>query len=82
VGGAQVLSRTVNCRLPEGTIAADLETIQKRFPDIDIGSYPMWSQDGLATSLVLRGTDATMLDDAAAAVAAMIRNHGGVPQHQ
>jgi molybdenum cofactor synthesis domain-containing protein len=80
VGGAEVLSRTVNCHLPEGTIAAELEAIQTRWPEIEIGSYPMWTNEGPATSLVLRGTDAIGLDAATAAVVAMIEAFGGVPE--
>ena len=73
------MTRTVNCRLPEGTIAADLEAIQNRWTDIEIGSYPMWTNDGPATSLVLRGTDGARLDQAEAAVVAMIVALGGEP---
>ena len=79
IGGASVMTRTVNCRLPEGTIAADLEAIQNRWTDIEIGSYPMWTNDGPATSLVLRGTDGARLDQAEAAVVAMIVALGGEP---
>ena len=78
LGGAPVVSRTVNCRLPEGTIAADLEAIQDRYPDIDIGSYPMWSNEGPMTSLVLRGTDPDALDRAAAEIEAMIERLAGL----
>src|SRR5260370_4502514 len=40
VGGAPVVSRTVRTNLPEGIIAEPLGALQKRFEDLDIGSYP------------------------------------------
>jgi molybdenum cofactor synthesis domain-containing protein len=80
VGGAKILSRSINCRLAEGTIAQDLTQIQADFPDIDIGSYPFWSRGGgFGVSLVLRGTDPATLSRAAETVAAMIVRLGGEP---
>jgi molybdenum cofactor synthesis domain-containing protein len=79
-GGAKMLSRSVNCRLAEGTIAKDLGEIQAEYPEIDIGSYPFWSRGGgFGVSLVLRGTETEMLGRAAGAVAAMITRLGGEP---
>jgi molybdenum cofactor synthesis domain-containing protein len=80
VGGAKVLARSINCRLSEGTIAADLARIQDDYPEIDIGSYPFWSRGGgFGVSLVLRGTDPGTLNNAAEAVAAMVMRLGGEP---
>jgi molybdenum cofactor synthesis domain-containing protein len=80
VGGAKVLSRSINCRLAEGTIADDLGAIQTRYPEIDVGSYPFWSRGGgFGVSLVLRGTDPSDLANATEEVAAMIIRHGGEP---
>jgi molybdenum cofactor synthesis domain-containing protein len=80
VGGAKVLARGINCRLAEGTIAKDLADIQSGYPQIDIGSYPFWSAGGgFGVSLVLRGTDAEMLDCAVGDVRAMVMRLGGEP---
>jgi molybdopterin-biosynthesis enzyme MoeA-like protein len=78
-GGRPMLSRTVSSHLAEGTLAKDLSEIQERFPDVEIGSYPFYRQGQFGVSLVLRGTDAGRLDQAAEAVAAMIRRLGGSP---
>src|SRR5499427_6970780 len=56
-GGDPVVSRTVRTNLPEGIIAEPLGTLQKRFEDVDIGSYPAFRNGKPSVSLVLRGTD-------------------------
>jgi molybdenum cofactor synthesis domain-containing protein len=60
----QVLhSITVLCQLGEGTIASDLRTLQKQYPEVDIGSYPgkMNEDPNHRLSLVARGTDESQL---------------------
>lgn len=76
--GPPMLSRTVKCVQKEGDIAMELEAIQKKYPDLDIGSYPYLGKPP-SLSLVLRGTDATRLDAAASDVAAMIKAKGDEP---
>lgn len=56
-GGATVLSVSITTNLPEGAIAQGLTDIQSRYPDIDIGSYPMYERGNLSTTLVLRSPD-------------------------
>jgi molybdenum cofactor synthesis domain-containing protein len=81
-GGAPVRSRTVTCQLAEGVIAEGLEAVQKRYPDLDIGSYPAFRRSGYGVSLVLRGTDDARLAAAAAEVADLIRALGGTPREE
>ncbi|RKQ72504.1 competence/damage-inducible protein A [Oceanibaculum indicum] len=77
--GAKIASRTVSCRIGEGTLAQGLGAIQARHPSIDIGSYPYFAGGGFGVSLVLRGTDEAALDAAADEVRALIRSLGGEP---
>jgi molybdenum cofactor synthesis domain-containing protein len=77
--GAKIASRTVSCRIGEGTLAQGLGAIQARHPGIDIGSYPYFAGGGFGVSLVLRGTDEATLDIAADEVRALIRSLGGEP---
>lgn len=76
--GPAVLSLTVQCNLKEGDIALDLEAIQKDYPSIDIGSYPHMNQTP-SLSLILRGTDESLLAEAGGKVAAMVTKHGDTP---
>jgi molybdenum cofactor synthesis domain-containing protein len=76
-GGAPVLSRTVRTNLPEGIIAEPLGALQKRFEDVDIGSYPAFRNGKPSVSLVLRGTDDARLGAAATELVATLRNMNG-----
>jgi molybdenum cofactor synthesis domain-containing protein len=77
VGGDPVVSRTVRTNLPEGIIAEPLGALQKRFDDLDIGSYPAFRNGKPSVSLVLRGTDDARLATAAAELIATIRTMNG-----
>ena len=78
-GGLPMLSRTVTSMLAEGTMAADLSTIQDRFADVEIGSYPFFRMGRSGTAIVLRGTDAGRLGEATGEVTAMMVRLGDTP---
>lgn len=79
-GGRPVLSRTVRCQVPEGTLAAQLGALQKRRPDIAIGSYPFGLPPAPpGVNLVLRGVDAAVLDEAVVELCGIVRDLGGDP---
>jgi molybdenum cofactor synthesis domain-containing protein len=79
-GGPPMLSRTVSCAVPEGTLAAGLGALQDRYPALEIGSYPYFRAGGFGVSLVLRGTEAGPLDAATAELSDLIRSLGGEPK--
>jgi molybdenum cofactor synthesis domain-containing protein len=79
VGGAVVKSRAIAAFLLEGEIAAGLEQLQHRYPDLEIGSYPFLRAGRLGTSIVVRGTDETRIDDAAEELIGLMRHLGGAP---
>jgi len=81
-GGPPILSRTVNCPLPEGVVAKGLGEIQGRYTDLDIGSYPTFGRGIPETNLVLRGIDPARLAAAAEEVAALVKSLGGTPTIQ
>jgi molybdopterin-biosynthesis enzyme MoeA-like protein len=76
-GGATVLSTSITTNLAEGTIADGLTAIQNRHVDVEIGSYPMFKQGVLSTTLVLRSPDATRNKYVHDEVAALIAECGG-----
>ncbi|MGB5950741.1 MAG: molybdopterin-binding protein [Parvibaculum sp.] len=78
-GGATMKSRTVSGQIGEGTIAEPLGALQKRHPDVVIGSYPYYRGRVFGTSLVMRGVDSAKLDEVAAEVAGLIRSFGVEP---
>jgi len=77
VGGAPVVSRTVRTNLPEGIIAEPLGALQKRFEDLDIGSYPGFRNGKVSVSLVLRGTDDARLALASAELIDTLKKMNG-----
>lgn len=78
-GGATMQSRTVTGQIGEGTIAEKLGELQARHPGLGIGSYPYYRGKTFGTSIVLRGTDSSELDRAAAEVMALMREFGAEP---
>ncbi len=78
--GPPILSNTVTCLLGESQIAEDLGLIQKRYPQIEIGSYPHYRSGVLGLSLVLRSTENDPLDKATWEVVELIRKYGGEPR--
>jgi molybdenum cofactor synthesis domain-containing protein len=79
-GGTPIQSRAVHALgLLEGNVAAGLEMIQKRYPDIDLGSYPFYRLTGNGVALVAKGTDTAALDACIAEVTQLIRDCGKEP---
>ncbi|TWG94166.1 molybdenum cofactor synthesis domain-containing protein [Mesorhizobium sp. J18] len=70
--GARLLSVTVHCPYPEGTIGGRLGEIQKANPETIIGSYPKYQDGSFWTELVIRSRSQETLDAAKAEVEAMI----------
>jgi molybdenum cofactor synthesis domain-containing protein len=79
VAGKPLSSVTVSAHLGEGTIAAGLAALQKKFPDIPLGSYPFSKEGRFGTSLVARGNDAAKLAEVKAGLEALVRAAGGEP---
>jgi molybdenum cofactor synthesis domain-containing protein len=65
-GGRKMLSRSVECRVGESIIAEPLETLQKQYPDVKMGSYPRMGGGSVMTELVLRAADVDRLEEATA----------------
>ncbi len=62
VGGDPILSSTINLRTVESEIAQSLSDVQKKYTDVEIGSYPFFRAGKLGVSLVLRGTNKSKIE--------------------
>ena len=60
-GGKKIKSKEVKTTLTESILAKDLENLQKKYPQVTMGSYPF---DG-GTSLVFRSNDYELLEESA-----------------
>ena len=57
--GRPVISRTVRVDgIGEGVIAEPLAVVAKAHPDLSLGSYPFFGDEGYGSNLVVRGRDA------------------------
>ena len=75
--GQATLSRTVMVESPESEIAAVLSQLQGRFDTVDIGSYPQFRQGGgWGVSVVLRGLDGAVLNEAQDALVSELKEQG------
>jgi molybdenum cofactor synthesis domain-containing protein len=71
--GRKMLSCSFPARAKEGDVAVPLRAVQEQFPDVSMGSYPTFEEGvGPTTNLVLRSRDQTRLEEAEAAVKAML----------
>lgn len=63
-GGAPLVSQSLQINRPEGEIAGPLATLAADFPDLSIGSYPFSLGGVFGANVVIRGTNADMLEHA------------------
>ena len=63
-GGDPLISRTIRIERGEGDIAGPLGTLAEAFPDLSLGSYPFQKDGVYGANVVIRGTDAGMVDAA------------------
>lgn len=74
--GAPIFQKTITCSLTENTIADELGSIQKEFPDVEIGSYPFFHTNGnFGISLVLRSINSELLEKSFEKVMALVKNY-------
>lgn len=71
-GGDPLLSQTLRVMRGEGEIAAPLAALAAEYPALSFGSYPFQRDGVFGTNLVVRGTDAAMLDAAMLRLAAAV----------
>jgi len=75
--GERIHSRSVDVFLPEGDIAQPLGVIALQFPEVEIGSYPFSREGRYGANLVVRGTDASVVEEVIARVVDAMRELGG-----
>jgi len=79
-GGIPVISRAVHTTgAAEGQIAEGLEAIQKRYPELDIGSYPYYRAHGQGVAIVAKGISEEQAEAAIAEVTQLFESLGAHP---
>ena len=62
IGGNKILSKTISLRTVESEISIPLEKIQKKFKNLEIGSYPFFKQGKVGVSLVIRSKKSKLIN--------------------
>ena len=62
IGGSKILSKTISLRTVESEISVPLEKVQKKFKNLEIGSYPFFRQGKIGVSLVLRSDQIKLIE--------------------
>lgn len=70
-GGDPLLSQMIDVPRGEGEIAQALKDLAAAYPALSFGSYPYQRNGAFGTQLVVRGTDAALLDRALVDLAAL-----------
>jgi molybdenum cofactor synthesis domain-containing protein len=61
-GGAPFLTRAVYTKLDEGELKPLLDAVVSAHPDIEVGSYPKWSDPSYRTKLTFDGQNAALIE--------------------
>lgn len=75
--GPSISSVSVVCDLPEGAFAGELRALQEGLIELDLGSYPVSTENGSRVALVARGVELDKLQRAESEFRAMVERLGG-----
>ena len=78
-GGDPIHSRNVDVFLPEGDLAGPLNDIVRKYPQVEIGSYPFFRERRFGANLVVRGTDEATVETVLREIIATMDSLGGEP---
>jgi len=73
IGGKKIISKTLSLKTVESEISVDLEKVQNKFKNIEIGSYPFFKQGKLGVSLVLRSDKIKLIEKCKNEILAFIK---------
>ena len=76
-GGPPIHSRSVDIFLAEGDLAAPLEEIVGRYPQVEIGSYPFFRESVFGANLVVRGINEALVEQVLEEITATMERLGG-----
>ena len=65
--------KNITTEIPEGIFAEFVGDVQKKYPDIEIGSYPFFHAGKLGVSIVLRSEDQSKIDDCSSEIKDFIK---------
>ena len=78
--GLRYYKKIISTILSEGIIGDFVEEIQKKFPSLEIGSYPYFKKNSFGVSLVVKGIDDETVLKATSEIHAYISSINGNPE--
>ncbi len=78
--GEKFFKKTVSTILSEGIIGNYIKKIQKKFSQLEIGSYPYFKKNSFGVSLVIKGEDEKKVLDACEEIYKYIDLRHGKPE--
>ena len=73
-GGKKILSKTISVQTVESEIAKSLENVQRKFKNVDIGSYPFFRLGNIGVSIVIRYSDKKKIDECYKEIVNFLKN--------
>tara|TARA_Y100000590_G_scaffold174988_1_gene200020 strand:+ start:5396 stop:6151 length:756 start_codon:yes stop_codon:yes gene_type:complete len=73
-GGKKILSKTISVQTVESEIAKSLENVQRKFKNVDIGSYPFFRLGNIGVSIVIRCSDKKKIDECYKEIVNFLKN--------
>ena len=68
VGGNPIISQTISLRTFESHIAESLTSVQNKYQNVEIGSYPFFHAGKLGVSIVIRSDDEKLINECSSEV--------------
>ena len=62
IGGKKIINKTLSLKTVESEISVSLAKVQKKYKNVEIGSYPFFKQGKLGVSLVLRSDNSKLIE--------------------
>ena len=78
--GVPAIQKTISTILSEGIIGEFISKIQKKFPKVEIGSYPYFKKNNFGVSLVLRGYSENEITLASNKILEFLKKMNGQPK--
>jgi molybdopterin-biosynthesis enzyme MoeA-like protein len=73
VGGKKVLSKSISLATVESEIDKPLESVQNKFLQVEIGSYPFFRLGKIGVSIVIRSTEWNQIEDCAKQIKSFVQ---------
>ena len=72
--------KNITTEIPEGIFAEFVGDVQKKYPEIEIGSYPYFKKKSFGVSLIIRGDEEVLVDEVSDVIFKYLKKIEGNPR--